>query len=566
VHQGSYRNFNIRCITHRNLACANMVIFGIVLATGCGNRGDPPPLGSGSGAPAGQSICLAMNCKSDSECGGCEAGKVVCAVAESRCVACGPISGGRTCAAGTQCTEHGDCVPDGTPTCQVSNGLANVICASDAQCAGCDPKHRVCNTASKQCVACTATSKGLCQSTDTCSPSNTCTPKCPTSCSDDADCSVCDAPKGASAGASAHACLRGKCAQCNDKLGCPEGKRCDDHGICLSTCGTSSLSRPDLPGKCKTDAQCAGCSTGNTTCKLPIGSDYGDCAFPAPGCAALASRGLVKLPSPFDRATATCDSDTACANVSADIDIGAILGFSSASIQYPMKRCAPLNLAAGPINASCGVCVPCTTDTDCAPLDLLGIAGKALGPLGAIGAALLLDQVFGPSDKKINMYCAKLLGDFGACIPCGDLLHPCGNNVLKPSTTTCTHGPCVLGVALSSASSCGKGCTAKVCKQSPACCAQDGEWTQECVNLADGLCHDSIDCHHADCTNKDADGWYCNADASEGYQCAQGKRTDGYRQCPGAPREYCRRKDPNDQKSQAVLTPDGTQSECFSTR
>jgi hypothetical protein len=550
---------------------AGTISFAALLSSaGCSNKGEPPALGSGDGGggnTGANSICLRTNCGKDADCRDCDESKNVCLIAEKRCIACGPQAGNKTCTAGNYCTQHGDCVPNGV-TCKVTGGVADATCSDDKGCAACDPKHRACDIPSKKCIGCTEANKTMCQSTDAC-VNGACVPKCPSSCKVDSDCSTCGSNGVNGAADTKHpACFRGRCADCNDTVTCPDAKKCDDHGSCQQSCGTSKLSRPDLGGGCYKDAECAGCTaTGTTSCKPSLTGGQGECAINGNnpdgtprGCKDLAG-GVVKLPSPFDRVTATCGmgdngdspNNEDCSAASADINI---IGLK---LQYKMKKCAPIKVTS--VKTACGVCVPCQEDSDCEPIDLLGIAGQALGPLGAIGAALLLDSVFGPNDKKIYMYCTKLFGDFGACVPCSNLLSKCGNGS-RPQTTECvTTDICKSSSALSPATSCQQGCPAKVCKTQPQCCEEDSEWDQTCIDTAAKVCADKFDCESGFCGNK-ADGTYCtNGGSHGGFTCKEKTNVDNT-QCGMT--KFCRRKNPKDIFSLAVTNADGTAT-CFDT-
>jgi hypothetical protein len=224
-----------------------------------------------------------------------------------------------------------------------------------------------------KCVACTDIDSSACQSTDYCL-NDTCNPNCPSTCATDNDCANCGAP-----GNFAHACNNGHCSQCSPTYACPSGKICRSNGVCADKCGQ------DGAGSCSSD---------------------GDCIH-----------------------------DADCAGVGITIDVGKLLrditGISQihdADLEYPMKVCASVSVGSGPSQVSCGVCVPCRVDTDCDPIDVDGIAGEAFGPIGSVAAAILLDEVFGPNDHKVHMYCQEIAGGYGVCAPCPGIVYSCGGN------------------------------------------------------------------------------------------------------------------------------------------
>jgi hypothetical protein len=532
----------------------------VALAGGCGSD-DPPPNGSSSGGvdPTGNNtICLRVNCDTDRDCADCEEGKTVCAQKEHRCVACGPLGGNKKCPNGQFCTDYGDCVSNGTPACTTDvNGNASVTCNADADCAACDPKHRACNTATKKCVGCTKDNSRMCQSTDAC-VDDKCQAKCPSSCTTDAECGQCGAK-----GEERNACNRGQCAQCSETIKCPLGSQCDDKGTCVPSCGDSALDRPDLPGACAKDEDCASCTGGTTSCKLPIAGGTGTCAVPANGCSDL-GKGVVKLPAPFDRATNTCSNDGDCAGVSADINVGAMLrkvtgigSIKDASLKYGMNVCATVKVTG--TDANCGVCLPCKQDTDCQDIDIQQVAGQALGPLGSIGVRILLDQIFGPNDHKIHMYCSKVIGEFGACLPCGNILSRCAQTQ-NPPTSTCDHTVCQSGGPLAPTPACESGCPARVCAADPYCCSD--KWDQTCINRVERLCDPQKTCAPPDSCRFKNDGWYCGDQQKfAAFKCKGGQIEAGY-QCANT--QFCRRQAPQGQKSPAILTAQGV-PQCFNT-
>jgi hypothetical protein len=531
-----------------------------VSASGCSETAPAPPVFDPTIDPnSNGGICLPVNCTDDTECKDCSGGRKVCLVAEKRCIACGPQAGGKTCPAGQTCSAFGDCV-GGAVKCPTDvQGAPTGTCASDADCAACSPKFRVCDTGSKKCVGCTATSKKMCQTTDIC-VQNTCAAACPQACGRDSDCGACGAP-----GQEAHACFRGECAQCNAAVTCPAGQACDDHGKCAPSCGNPKTGGADLPGSCAADSDCAACTNGTTTCKKAlVGS--GTCAAAAAGCSDL-GKGTLTLPSPFNKVTNTCSSDNDCSGVSADINAGELLrkitGISSikdGTFRYPMNRCAPIKITGSDLN--CGVCVPCKQDADCSDIDIAEVTGSVLGPLGSIAARILLDKVFGPGEKKIHMYCANVFQDYGACVPCSNILSACGSKGMGgPLATDCKHGVCTPGEAL--APTCDKGCAGKVCAEDEYCCS--GGWDQTCADRVERLCDPTNTCADKDSCEFKVAGWYCSELKTSGsYHCdgQGGGAADDSKQCTSV--EYCRRAIKDAVKSRALLGSDG-RPQCFNS-
>lgn len=463
---------------HRAILPGSLVL---LLLAACATSDSLGTLGDDGGAPSGDpqtegedAICLLHNCASDLECGACSDGRTTCLVDEKRCVACNAATN-EGCPDGQYCSSWGNCVDDGVTCPTDAHGEPQISCASNADCGACDPLHQVCDTAASKCVACTAADTSACQSTDQCIAGE-CAPRCPSSCSVDADCASCG-----TATHPANACNAHRCAECSDTMPCPGGLSCSPQGACVEVCGT------DGQGTCTTDAECDGCGADNNTCHTPINGGEGRCGVAATGCSDL-GQGVVVLPSPFDQVTNLCSSEADCAGVGVDLNVGKMLrdltGFDEiddANIHYGMNECASVGITN---DLSCGVCVPCKEDADCEPIDVDAVAGDAFGSLGAIAAALLLDQIFGPSDHKVHMYCEAVAGEYGACVPCPGFLQECG--VGSPGgggSTTCDHDVCTEGSAL------GAGCDAcanTVCGIDDYCC--QNQWDAQCIAEAEQYC------------------------------------------------------------------------------
>ncbi len=533
-----------------------------VLLPGCGddaasndpNFGNFGPGDGGGGGSGEKPLCLVNSCRTDANCAGCPGSKTTCNKDEKRCVACGALAGGKTCPSGQYCTQFGDCVPNGV-TCGADPTNPSISCKSNADCAACDPTHKVCDDASKKCVGCLPNDLTNCTGAEVCvlGPAGyACNPKCPAVCKSDADCGACGAP-----GKEARVCNRGVCAQCSKDKPCGSGTSCDlEHGVCGKICGL-----PNNPaGTCASDADCGGCE-GTTKCKLAVNGGKGTCAAPAAGCEDIA-KGVFVLPDPFGRYTQLCSNDTNCASVSLDYNVGKTLrdltGLSlikDANIKYPMHACASVEL----LDKSCGVCVPCKSDPDCTPIDIDKVAGDMFGPLGSIGAALLLDKVFGASDHKMHMYCKKFGATYGACLPCSNPLARCGTTTTAtlPSLpcpgATGMHTECQEGKPLGAACN---SCTAAICAVDPWCCTI--EWDFACREKVDLACSKGAQpktCTPVSCSNKPK-GWYCNEnDPKLGAYLCDGATTtviSSSAACKTAGKS-CVRKDPTDIRSNAVM-------------
>lgn len=475
-------------------------------------------------------------------------------------MACGPDAAGKSCVAGQTCTKYGDCVPGGAACPEDTDGKPTISCNGDADCAACGPAFKVCDTGSKKCVGCTTTNVTNCQSTDVCKGS-ACVAACPATCAKDEDCNSCGAP-----GAENHACNRGVCAKCSATKACATGSEaCNDVGDCEKVCGLATN-----PNKCNADADCSACMGGLTKCQKAVGGSIGTCVAPAAGCEALGT-GVFVLPDPFSRVTQACSTDANCASTSAKFDVGAIvkkatgLNIGSATIDYPMHACASVEILDG---KKCGVCVPCKKDGDCTPIDVQKFAGDAFGPIGSIAAAILLDKVFGPSDRKVHMYCQKIGGvaggEYGACVPCPSFFQRCGDAAVDSEpATACDHGVCTVGPALGA--TCDAGCAGRVGLKDPFCNSKMGFWDAKCKALVETECT-NITCTPNSCAAPRDAGWYCRQEASEGgYRCAggeTGQSTAEGRQCPGNPKSYCHRQNPSDVKSKAVLCTSAGEQGC----
>lgn len=458
----------------------------------------------GTGGSGEQGICLLHNCNSDIECATCDSGRTHCLTTEHRCVACGAntTSG---CPDGYECSSFGQCVPMGE-TCPTSNGVPTISCNSAADCVACDPAHQVCDPATHQCVACTNNDTSECQSTDLCL-NGKCAPKCPAGCQTDNDCAQCGTPQ-----APAHACNAHNCAQCSPTYACAAGYECTPHGTCEKRCGLQG----EVEGTCESDADCAGCQGGSTHCFTPLNGGHGTCVPPATGCSDLGA-GALTLPEPFDKVTNLCSHDSDCANVGIEYNVGKLLrdltGFdeiNDANIDYGMHVCAAVDITD---NISCGVCVPCAVDSDCQPIAIDQLSGQLFGTLGSVGAALLLDKIFGPNDHKIHMYCQTVALGYGVCAPCPGILSDCTTGG-STGSGSCGHDACTAGDPLDP--SCG-GCESTVCTNDSYCCST--AWDSACVSEVDQYCNGICSnpggaCAHSACTSGEALATSCSGCAA----------------------------------------------------
>ncbi len=445
---------------------------GLIL-TGCASS-DPiagPPSDEVSPETVSE-ICLLHNCSADEHCGGCSDGRNSCLVDEGRCVACNADTG-TGCEEGEECSSWGNCVPEGLTCPTDDHGTPTIGCASNADCLACDPLHQICDTATSQCVACTSSDTSACQTTDLCI-ANSCSAECPADCTVDADCASCGGPS-----APAHACNAHRCAECSPTSPCPGGQTCSPQGTCLEVCGS------DGDGTCTSDADCSGCGAGNTNCNQPINGGAGTCGVTAAGCSDLGTSALV-LPAPWNQVTNTCSDDGDCAGVGITLNVGKMLrdmtgidSIDDANLEYGMNSCASVSIG----ETSCGVCVPCQVDADCQPIDIDQVAGDAFGPIGSLATALLMDQIFGPSDHAIHMYCEPVAGGYGVCAPCPGMIYECGIGGTTGGSGSCSHDACTAGSALDP--SCDS-CAADVCAIDPYCC--DNQWDDVCVGEADQYC------------------------------------------------------------------------------
>jgi hypothetical protein len=505
------------------MAVAAFIVPPTILLSACSDESaDVEPTGGAGASDDGEGICLLNNCSADEHCVGCPDGRDICLVEENRCIACDP-STGEGCADGEYCTEFGICAPDGQTCPTDGDGNPTVTCSKNSDCLACSPQHQVCDTATQKCQECTANNTQHCNQSDICVDTNddmhpdSCSPKCPATCDADNDCSTCGSP-----GKEAHACFAHKCAECSDTFPCKAGEECIQ-GVCVPPCGIPG----PVAGTCEDDGDCAYCGAPNNVanpwnCKYPVnGGTHGTCTPPATGCSDLGN-GVAVLPPPYSDFTQACSNDNDCAGAGIQFNVGQAirdlvgddeldLGFhqikiNDANVNYAMPKCASIELTE---TISCGICVPCKVDSDCQPIaiDQLVVDLFKNDPFALIGGALLMDLLWGDNDDhNLNFFCQPVAAGYGACIPCGNPLAPCGSGGGGGSGGTCDHGVNEVGGPLTDSCS---PCAATVCGADPFCCgASSGTWDQLCVNQAAQMC---ASCAHDECTQGDALDPSCNS-------------------------------------------------------
>ncbi len=498
----------------RRLAALALLVPAVLAPFGCLSGGaiddagiDANDDGSGpQGTDPASDVCLLHTCDNDAECAGCSEGRTTCNVIEHRCVACDAATGSG-CPDGQACSSFGNCVPEGLTCPTDEHGTPVISCTTSADCAACDPMHRVCDPAAGACVACTASDTSECQPSDIC-VDGACSSKCPGSCSVDNDCAQCGAP-----GHEAHACNAHECAQCSPTYACPAGKTCTPQGICAAQCGT------DGAGACTSDSDCSACGADATSCHKAVNAAVGTCGIAAAGCADLGN-GVAVLPDPWDDVTNLCSNDQNCAGVGATFNVGEMLrdvtglnDINDANIFYPMASCASVSVGIGGNDVSCGVCVPCQVDDDCMDIDIDALASDLFGGLGGAATAFLLDQIFGPSDHTVHMYCEQVAGGYGVCAPCPGLLYECGVGGGSEGGgggggESCSHGTCETGGPL--AGSCDE-CANAVCQVDSYCC--DTAWDGQCVSEVATFCGQTCGSSSG---GGGSGGAVCHSECSEG--------------------------------------------------
>jgi hypothetical protein len=388
------------------------------------------------------------------------------------------------CAEGEVCSRWGDCIADGATCPTDDHGDPLISCASNKDCLPCDPAHQICDPASSRCVGCTPEDMSACQSTDTC-VEGACVPQCPYSCTTDADCSSCGG-----LGYEATVCNAHKCSECSPERPCAPGEACTPQGTCVSVCGT------DGEGACGGSSDCSGCIEG-----FVCHDGAGTCGPNAASCADLGTTAPI-LPAPWDAVTKQCAGDGECAGLNVKINVGAmlrdmtgIMQLGDADVGYEMGTCTDVTIQGG---GSCGVCAPCEVDADCAPIAVDPVGDQLFGPPGSVEAAYLADQVFGPNEHTVYMYCEKVGAGYGVCSVCPGYLNDCrvgGGG----GGGTCDHDVCTSGGPLGADCD---ACAASVCAQDAYCCAT--AWDQICIDqvaqYCSGMtCGGPVGCAHSEC-------------------------------------------------------------------
>jgi hypothetical protein len=508
----------------------------------CASDGDAPSADDDDGGPStgpeentnGDGICLMNNCNDDEQCAGCADDRTSCLLAENRCVACDPVTGAG-CADGMACTPFGICAPAGQVCPSDDHGDPTITCTQNSDCLACSPMHQVCDTTVGQCQACTGSNTQHCLASDIC-VDGTCSSKCPSSCTVDNDCGQCGAP-----GNETHACNNHKCAECSETWPCAAGLECLA-GSCVPGCGTPGTSSS---GGCLADSDCEYCgdpdgsTPNNWDCKKPINAnganDHGTCTPVANGCSDLGSQVAV-LPSPWGDVTNLCSNDADCAGTGILFDVGQLvkdiigddelnLGFTKLTIQqanvtYQMNKCADIDITN---NISCGVCVPCMQDSDCAPIAIDPVIWDMFSgePLAQIGGALLINLLFGDSNEhNLNFHCQPVAAGYGICAPCSNPLQACGTNQGSSQGGgggggSCSHDTSTTGGPLNASCST---CAATVCASDSFCC--NNSWDSLCVSTAASLCGSSQggggggSCAHSECVSGGALGTGCSSCAT----------------------------------------------------
>jgi len=493
-------------------AVSALLLCAVPLFAGCSDDSGVGGAGAstqGGGGLTGEGVCILHNCQEDSHCAGCSEGKTNCRIeagaTSGTCVACG--TDGTGCPEGQECSSWGNCVPIGLTCPTDASGTPQIACMTAADCAACDPLHQVCDSGTQSCVACTENDTSACQSTDICVDGE-CKPACANDCTVDNDCSECGGAK---------ACNNHKCSECSATYACPTGEHCNlTTGTCELNCGD-----PAAPGVCDNDADCAGCIGNQTDCHTPINGGNGTCGSSAAGCSDLGGSGALTLPEPYNEITNTCSNDGDCDGVGITYNVGKalrdllgtdnILGqdIGDANVEYGMNVCAAITLA----DTSCGVCVPCRVDADCENISLDDLTDDLFPGVGSAVIAFLFDQLFGPNEHNLYMYCESVAAGYGVCVPCPGLINDCAADT-GGGSGECDHAADEVGTALDP--SCDD-CAATVCAFDAYCC--ETEWDQVCVDEAASEC-ESSDCHDeceigtpmgAECTTCTAA--VCEADA-----------------------------------------------------
>jgi hypothetical protein len=225
----------------------------------------------------------------------------------------------------------------------------------------------------------------------------------------------------------------------------------------------------------------------------------------------------VALPPPFDAATNLCSTDSNCAGITADLDVGKLIKdlvgsdelnlgikkikINDAVLKYPMTKCASITLID---DKKCGLCVPCKTDVDCKPIPLDPLINDLFAgdPLAQIAAAFLMDQLFGKNEKhELHMQCQPVAAGYGACIPCSNPTKGCGaGSTGTGASAKCDHDECTEGGPLLPTCSL---CSSAICIVDPYCCASG--WDALCVAGATAVCPNGCGSSNDPCPHQACD-------------------------------------------------------------
>jgi plastocyanin len=411
------------------------------------------------------------------------------------------------------------------PTCGTAGGTTCTdasMCPAAAECT-----HAVCNTTSNCCEAANDTN-GATAATQT-----------------DGDCktAVCDG-NGGTTTVNDNSDLPADANDCSVGA-CNAGNAAQNPKMLGTTCASSGGSVCDGAGNCvacNTDADCAGNTSGNTTCSAH--------ACVAPKC-----------------------TDTVQNGFETDVDCGGIASGSGCNTCADGKHCAVNTDCGSSSICKVGVCtaVSCTdtvkdgteTDVDCG-----GATCRGQNKLCAVGKTCAVSadcaSLFcNPSTLKCaTPTCTDTFANgTESDVDCGGTCATkCANGKLCGGGTDCASGVCnsgicgtlALGIACTTGANCGSGncvdgvcCSASSCSSCQACSAtlkQDGLTNGLCGNVKDGTdphtscpvqaastCGNTGTCTAGACTQY-APGTACGTSAS----CASSNQFTPAQTCPGA--------------------------------
>ncbi len=182
---------------------------------------------------------------------------------------------------------------------------------------------------------------------------------------------------------------------------------------------------------------------------------------------------------------------------------------NDAVVTYGMNVCASIELFDG---KSCGICVPCKEDSDCKSISVDQFVADLFkgDALASIAASFLIDLLYGKNtDHSLHFQCLNIVAGYGACIPCANPTKACGETT-GTGTGSCDHDVCAEGGALNSGCS---ACAAEVCKNDSYCC--NNSWDSVCVGevakYCPGGCGGTSTCTHGPCTTGAALSSLCSS-------------------------------------------------------